>query len=64
MRIALADTPIMVMGAAGKFRRPSVRRPFNYSRKAGGRNGETWEGAPYVRPPFWKKSVLRKRYLI
>jgi hypothetical protein len=52
------------MTAAGKNRRRASRGViFTHSRRLGGRNEETWEGARYVRPPVWTRNVLRKRYL-
>lgn len=52
-----------MVGAAKNRRRASQSRFINYSRRLGGRNEETWEGARYVRPPVWTKNILRKRYL-
>lgn len=53
-----------MMGAGKNRHRASRSRFFTHSRRLGGRNEETWEGARYVRPPVWTKNVLRKRYLI
>jgi hypothetical protein len=53
-----------IRGIVNRNWRRSLRRPiFSMSRRLDGRNGETWEGAHYVRPPNWIKNVLRKRYL-
>ena len=47
----------------------SAARLYPFSKRLIGRNArageiwESWEGAFYVRPPFWSKNNLRKRYL-
>ena len=65
MRIRMLGTMITIMAGAGKNgRRASRRRFFTHSRRASGRNEETWEGVRYVRPPVWTKNVLRKRYIV
>jgi hypothetical protein len=64
MLILIIMDILMARIAGNGSRRRSSRQQSNViSRRLTGRNGESWEGAHYVRPPYWMKNILRKRYL-